>query len=167
MLFNDLINNICSQAEEIDSTEGSWAIIHNTLDICTAVIETSVEEWEYLEQVLNDFLALEGAANLAVFMYVTEHWNELINCIEYSLTTDGAISNMETYLNSITIVIPEDGEPDLQTTLDLALVDIYNESKAICDERHAAEAEAAEESTGEGEKDNDDYVSPIEENPTE
>ena len=172
MLFEELVSEICAKAEAIDDTEGAWEKVKATLELCTFVIETSAEAWDnYLCDMFEIYHNLATAADFKTFVTTSEHIEDFVECIEFSMTTPDSLGLVKEYLDTVAIAIPEEGtDIDLQTSLDLTLADIYNQSLATYEERKAKEdAEAALNDDGiEGEKDNDDYVSPIvEEDPTE
>ena len=172
MLFEELVSEICAKAEAIDDTEGAWEKVKATLELCVCITETSEEKWNaYLGEMFNTVYNLNTAVDFKTFVITSEHINDFIECVEYSMTTPASLERVKEYLNAVAIAIPEAGEDvDLQTSLDLTLTDIYNQSLVTYEERKAKEdAEAALNDDGiEGEKDNDDYVPPVvEENPTE
>ena len=172
MLFNDLISEICAKAEAIDDTEGAWEKVKNTLEICALVIETSAEAWDgYLSDMFDTYHNVATAADFKTFITTSEHIEDFIDCINFSMTTENSLSVIKEYLDTVAIAIPDtEGEMDLQTSLDLSLADIYKESLTIYEDRKAQEDNepSLDEDDGiEGEKDNDDYVPPVEESPTE
>ena len=137
MLFGEFITEMYDKAKVI-TNEDEWLSIKHAVDLLLAVVETSEEKWLQMSDAISglnnmtsaeEFIAIvdnKDSNGLAIAFEEADNWLYLPEC--------QAI--LAEYLTATPIAIPDtDEELDLNTTINVMLIGVYNSYKTMAEER--------------------------------
>ena len=128
-------------------TEEEWLAVKDSINILTRIVETSEEKWASMESAASAFSIME-VPNDFIELYNNKAINGLDIFIEEANTfmcMPYIQESLAEYLATVPTVIPDDGVLDFNTTLNIMMLDVYNDyaKNVIHEEENEVDGEEA------------------------